>query len=126
MIGVNVSLIIYAFLAFAVVAFMVVGTYVLGQRHNERATSQPFESGILSTGSAKIRFPVHFYMVAMLFVVFDLESVFLYAWAVSVRELGVTGFIQVLVFISILLAALIYVVRLGILRFGPNLRKGEP
>lgn len=123
---VNVSLVVYGLLACAVATFMVVGTYVLGQRHHEKATNKPFESGIVVTGNARIRFPAHFYMVAMLFVVFDLESIFLYAWSLIARSMGIAGLIQAGVFIVILLIALLYVVRGGALNFGPRLRKGQP
>jgi len=95
---------------------------LLGQRHRERETDDPYESGIVSTGSARLRFSSRFYLVAMFFVVFDLESVFLYAWAVSARRVGWTGFVEVTVFVAVLLAALFYLWRLGALSFGPAAR----
>jgi NADH-quinone oxidoreductase subunit A len=117
-----ISLGIYLFLVVAVVSVML-GTYFLGPRHNDRATGTPYESGILTTGSARLRFSAHFYLGSMFCVVFDLESVFLYAWASSVRELGVAGLIQVSIFVGILLIALFYLFRIGALNIGPKLRK---
>jgi len=98
---------------------------ILGQRHRERATGEPYEGGIVSTGSARLRLSVRFYLVAILFVIFDLEVIFIFAWAIAVRELGWSGFIGVLVFIAIMLAALIYEWRMGALDWGKSRRVRE-
>ena len=90
---------------------------VLGQRHRERATGVPYESGVASTGSARLRFDVSFYLVAVFFVIFDLEAAFLFAWAVALRDIGWTGYLEGLVFIGVLLAALGYLWRTGGLSF---------
>jgi NADH-quinone oxidoreductase subunit A len=112
---------------FAVVIVLAAGmlgiSYVLGERHKERATGEPYESGILSTGSARVRLSAKFYLVAMFFVIFDLEAVFIFAWAVAWRELGWIGYIEVVVFIVILLAALIYLWRVGALDWGTSRRE---
>lgn len=113
----------YFLLVLIVIAGMLGLSFVLGQRHTDRATNEPYESGVLITGTARIRFSAKFYLVAMFFVVFDLEAVFLYAWSTSVRELGWAGFIQVFIFICILLASLIYIWRTGGLNIGPSLRQ---
>ena len=94
-------------------------SYFLGQRHKERATGKPYESGIVSTGSARVRFDVQFYLIAMFFVIFDLEAVFLFAWAVALRDLGWPGYLEALFFIGVLVAALVYLWRLGALEWGP-------
>ena len=107
----------------AVVVGSMLGGYFLGPQHTEKATRVPYESGIVSTGSARQRFPIHFYLVALFFVVFDLESIFIYAWSVSVRELGFRGLIQMAVFMGLLLIALLYLFRTGALDIGPRLRK---
>jgi NADH-quinone oxidoreductase subunit A len=103
----------------AIVGFLVVAmlglSYVLGQRHEERATGSPYESGILSEGSARVRFSPQFYLVAMFFVIFDLEAVFIFAWAIAVRETGWTGYAEVSLFIAVLLATLAYLWRIGAL-----------
>ena len=110
---------------FALVLFLAVAmiglAYLLGERHRgERATGEIFESGIATTGDARVRLSVQYYLVAMFFVVFDLEAVFIIAWALGALELGWAGYIEILVFIGILFAALIYLWRLGALDWGPR------
>jgi NADH-quinone oxidoreductase subunit A len=100
-------------------------SYILGQRHRERATGEPYESGIVSTGSARMRFDAKFYLMAMFFVIFDLEAAFIYLWAVAVKELGWTGYAEIAIFIAILFVALIYLWRLGALEWGTK-RHGIP
>ena len=102
-----------------VVAFMVGASFLLGQRHNDRATGEPYESGIVSEGSARLRMTSQFYLMAMLFVIFDLEAVFIFAWAVAARELGWIGYGAISMFIAFLLIALIYLWRAGALSWGP-------
>lgn len=99
---------------------MIILSHLLGERHKEPATGEPYESGIVPTGSAHIRFSAHFYIVAMFFVIFDLEAVFIFAWTISVKDVGWAGYIGVLVFIGILVAVLIYEWRNGALDFGPS------
>ncbi|ODS59089.1 MAG: hypothetical protein ABS36_02810 [Acidobacteria bacterium SCN 69-37] len=94
---------------------MLGSTYLLGGRTSQRKNLQPYESGIVSTGSARVRLSAHFYLFAVFFVVFDLESVFLYTWAIAVREVGWAGFVSVSVFVASLAAALVYLWRLGAL-----------
>jgi NADH-quinone oxidoreductase subunit A len=102
------------------VTAMLLVSWVLGQRHREAATGSPYEGGIVSEGSARLRLSAKFYLVAMFFVVFDLESVFLYLWAISLREAGWAGFWEALLFIALLMAALGYLWRLGALDWGPG------
>jgi NADH-quinone oxidoreductase subunit A len=111
-------LVVYTGAVIVLVAGMMGVSYVLGQRHQERETGDPYEGGILSTGSARVRLSVKFYLVAMFFVIFDLEAVFLFAWAVAARELGWVGYIEALVFVGILVAALVYLWRSGALDWG--------
>ena len=106
---------VYGAAVAALVGGIVVTSYVLGERHRERFTAQPYESGILSTGTARLRLSVKFYLVAVFFVIFDLESVFIFAWASAFRELGWAGYLEMLIFIGILLAALVYLWRVGAL-----------
>jgi NADH-quinone oxidoreductase subunit A len=104
----------FAFVVFLVAAVLIV-SYLLGQRHSEPATSEPYEGGIVSEGSARGRFSARYYLVAMFFVVFDLEAVFLFAWAGAARELGWAGYCEVLLFVGVLVAALIYLWKVGAL-----------
>jgi NADH-quinone oxidoreductase subunit A len=108
-------LLIYFVLTIALVTAMLALSYVLGERHKSRAMGEPYESGIVSTGTAQVRFDVRFYLVAMFFVIFDLETIFIFAWAVAVRELGWTGYVEILIFVGILIAVLVYLWRLGAL-----------
>ena len=114
---------IYAGLVFILVASMVGLSYVLGERHHEKLTDTPFESGIEPTDSARMRFPSHFYLIAMFFVIFDLDALFVFTWAVTFREVGLAGYIGVLIFILILVAVLVYEWGSGALDFGPNGKK---
>jgi NADH-quinone oxidoreductase subunit A len=118
------ALAIYAVTAFGLVGLMLGASYVLGGRDHGRAKDEPFESGAVSVGSALLRMPAKFYLVAMLFVIFDLEAVFLYAWAVSVRQDGWMGFSIAAIFVAVLLAALFYVWRVGGLDWAPGRRSG--
>jgi NADH-quinone oxidoreductase subunit A len=112
---------------FAVVIVLAAGMigvpYFLGQRHKERETGEPYESGIVSTGSARVRFSVKFYLIAMFFVIFDLEAAFIFAWAIAFRELGWPGYVEIVIFVGILVAVLIYLWRVGALEWGPRGRK---
>lgn len=101
-----------------IVISMIALSYVLGERHREKQTNEPYESGIVSTGTARVRFDIKFYLIAMFFVIFDLEAVFIFAWAVSIREIGWSGYAEMLIFIGILTAALVYIWKLGALEWG--------
>ncbi|MDR3416105.1 MAG: NADH-quinone oxidoreductase subunit A [Nevskia sp.] len=97
-------------------------SWVLGGRDQGRAKNDPFESGVVSVGSGRLRISAKFYLVAMFFVIFDLEAVFLYAWAVSLRDSGWPGFVEAAIFIVVLLVGLVYVWRLGGLDWAPKPR----
>lgn len=107
--------VVYALSAVCVAIGMLGISYFLGQRHNDRQTGIPYESGIKSTGSARIRFTVKFYLVAILFVIFDLELVFVFSWALVMKSLGWEGYFGILTFIGILVIALIYEWKMGFL-----------
>ena len=107
-------LVYFVFVIFLVAAVLAV-SYVLGQTHSEPATAQPYEGGIVSQGSAHVRFSMRYYLVAMFFVVFDLEAVFVYAWAGAAREVGWAGYWGVALFAATLAAVLLYLWRAGAL-----------
>jgi NADH-quinone oxidoreductase subunit A len=115
----------YFALVMAVVVAMLGISFFLGQKINRKYKNTPFESGIISVGSAQFRISVHFYLTAILFIIFDLEVVFLFAWAVAVREAGWPGFIEITVFITILLAALFYLWRIGALDWRTHTQKRQ-
>jgi NADH-quinone oxidoreductase subunit A len=100
-----------------IVTAMITLSYFLGERHREKQTAEPYESGILSTGTARVRFDIKFYLIAMFFVIFDLEAVFIFAWAVSIQETGWLGYAEMLIFIGVLIAGLIYLWRLRALEW---------
>ena len=104
------------------VAGVLIVSYLLGERHQDRATGEPYESGIVSTGSARVRLSTKFYLVALLFVLFDLEAVFIFAWAVAVTEVGWAGYYGLLVFVALLVVGLIYEWRQGALDWGRTLK----
>lgn len=106
---------IYLVGVLVIVGVMLGLSYVLGQRHQERATGEAYESGILITGPARLRFSARFYLVAMLFVIFDLEAALIFAWAVAAKDLGLAGYLGLVVFVAILVAGLIYEWKMGAL-----------
>ena len=114
----------FGFVAFLVGAVLT-ASYLLGPRHSEPATGEPYEGGIVSEGSARVRVSVKYYLIATFFVVFDLEAVFLFAWAGAVRELGWAGYWEVLAFVGVLLAALIYLGKIGALDWTRSLRRSR-
>jgi NADH-quinone oxidoreductase subunit A len=117
------AFIIYALAAIGVVAFMIGFSHVLGERHEARFRNEPFESGMPLTGDARIRYSSHFYMVAMFFVIFDLDAAFIFTYAVAYKEVGWPGYIGLAFFVGILVAVLIYEWKIGALDFGPDGKK---
>jgi NADH-quinone oxidoreductase subunit A len=109
----------------ALVTGMIAFSFILGERHREKQTNEPYESGIVSTGTARVRFDIKFYLIAMFFVIFDLEAAFIYVWAVSLRETGWTGYGEMLLFIGVLAAALVYLWKLGALEWGAFIKSSS-
>lgn len=114
---------VYGAFVLALLTLILCLSYFLGQRHRDRATGQPYESGIVETGSARLRFSAQFYLVAMIFVIFDIEVVFIVLWAVAFEELGWAGYLGISIFIALLIAVLIYEWSIGALDFGPDGKK---
>lgn len=98
-----------------VAGLMVSASRILGPSKHTPVKDAPFECGNPTSGSAWGRFSVKFYLAAILFIIFDVEVVFLYPWAVVFRQLGVFGFIEMLVFVLILAVGLIYIIKKGAL-----------
>ena len=119
------TLVIYFLVVSGLVAMILIISHFLGHRRRDSAdytpaNDEPFESGIVSVGDARLRFSAPFFLVAIFFVIFDLEAVFLFAWVIGFEESGMPGFIEALVFIVVLLAGLAYLWKLGALDWGKN------
>ena len=106
---------LYFFSAIALAVIMIGSSYLLGESHKERTTGDPYESGMVVTGSSHVRLNAPFYLIAVFFVIFDLETLFVISWAVAIRELGWPGYIEMSIFIAVLFVSLIYLWRLGAL-----------
>lgn len=117
------SIAVYVVATLGLCGLMLGLSALLGGRSAARARNDPFESGVVSASPERLRLSAKFYLVAVFFVIFDVEALFLYAWAVSVRESGWLGFVEALVFIAILLASLVYLARIGALDWAPQARK---
>ncbi|MGQ0698966.1 MAG: NADH-quinone oxidoreductase subunit A [Panacagrimonas sp.] len=113
----------YIVLVFVIIGVMLGASWLLGGRAWGRAKNEPFESGVVGAGSTNLRLSAKFYLVAMFFVIFDVEAVFLFAWAISVRESGWPGLIEAFIFILVLLASLVYLWRIGALEWAPDGRR---
>jgi len=119
-------LVIYFLLTVALAAGMIFVSWLLGERHIERATNEPYESGITSSGSARLHFSVKYYLVAMFFVIFDVESIYIFGWAISIEEAGWKGYLAIVIFVAVIVAALIYLWQSGGLDWSAaSLRKNK-
>jgi len=117
-------------LALVIATALIVISYVFGKKVRNRVKDMPYESGIVPTGDARGRFSVKFYLVAMLFIVFDIEAIFLYPWAVVYRDLKWLGFIEMLVFVVLILSGFFYIWKKGALDWsqqerGTAVKKGS-
>lgn len=115
-------LFIYAILVVTIPVGTIILSWYLGQKKSN-STDIPYEAGMPVTGSARLRFPSRFYLVAMFFVIFDLEVAFIFIWAIAFRDLGWMGYFGVLIFVLVLGVVLVYEWRTGALDFGPQGKK---
>jgi len=111
-------------IAMALAAGLLTASYLLGKKVKNRVKDIPYESGIVPTGDARQRFSVKFYLVGMIFILFDIEAVFLYPWAVVYRELKMFGFFEMLVFVVLIMVGFFYVWKKGALEWAFR-EKGE-
>ena len=111
-------LLLHFVIAFGIATAIVVLSWLIGQHKPNLAKLSPYECGVPPIGDARERFSVKFYLVAMLFILFDVEAVFLYPWAVILRELKMFGFWEMLVYILIVLVGLFYVWKKGVIDWG--------
>lgn len=106
----------YFIILIVLLAFMMTLSYFLGTRAKGRAKNTPYESGVISVNDNKTRFSSHFFIYAIFFVIFDLETIYLFAWVIAFEPAGMAGFIEASIFIVILLVALFYLCRVGALQ----------
>ena len=102
-------------IAMTVAGVLLLGSFLLGKKVRNRVKDMPYECGITPTGSARERFSVKFYLVGMLFIVFDIEAVFLYPWVVVFRDFKMVAFVEMLIFIALVLAGFFYIWKKGAL-----------
>ncbi len=117
-------LVVYFVAVILLVLTMLGLSWLLGEQRTNAATNDAFESGVVSVGNAQGRISVDFYLIAIFFVIFDLETVFIFAWAIAFFELGWHGYFAILVFVAVLVIALIYEWRSGALDWGIKTRTG--
>jgi len=119
-------LLIHLIVVGVVAGAIVTLSWIIGYRRPTRAKMSPYECGMTPVGDARERFSVKFYLVAMLFILFDVEAVFLYPWAVILKELKMFGFWEMLIYIFIVLIGLFYVWKKGVLDWNQvSTRRGE-
>jgi NADH-quinone oxidoreductase subunit A len=99
------------------VVITMVATHLLGPKRNTKTKLEAFESGIKSKGNARVPFNIKYFLVAILFVLFDVEVIFMYPWAVLFKELGMAGFVEMVLFIAFLLVGFLYIIKRGALKW---------
>ncbi len=114
------ALMVYGILVFAFVASQLFIAAWLGEKRPSSEKSRPYECGVIPTGSARLRYPVPFYLVAIFFLIFDVEGAFILTWAVNFETLGWPGWMQMMFFIDVLLLGLVYLWRKGGLDWMPQ------
>lgn len=119
------SLGLYAGMAAAIIALLLFLAWYLGHRTRGAVKEQPYESGVQPTGQARLGEPVPFYLVAIFFIVFDVEMIFVVSWAVAYDLLGWAGFFQITFFIVVLFLGLAYLWKMGGLDWGPRAGTGR-
>lgn len=103
--------------ALGFVVTTIVATHLLGPKRKTAEKLENFECGIDSKGNARLPFSIKYFLTAILFVVFDIELIFLYPWAMSFKELGFAGFVEMMIFMGILLLGFIYIIKKGALKW---------
>jgi len=114
------TLTLYAVVVIALTIALLFLSRWLGQRLPNNEKLRVYESGIIPTGQARLRYPVPFFMVAIFFLIFDVEGAYIFSWAVASRPLGWAGWFQIEFFIAVLIAGLVYIWVKGGLEWGPH------
>ncbi|OFY86981.1 MAG: NADH-quinone oxidoreductase subunit A [Bacteroidetes bacterium RIFCSPLOWO2_12_FULL_35_15] len=103
--------------ALAVVVALLIVTHWLGPKRKTKIKDDTFECGIEVQGNARVPFSIKYFLVAILFVLFDVEVIFMYPWAVNFKSLGLLGFVEMLTFVSLLLVGFYYIIKKGALKW---------
>ncbi|CAL4042291.1 NADH-quinone oxidoreductase subunit A [Buchnera aphidicola (Phyllaphis fagi)] len=114
------SFLMFIIFSFSICSIMLLGGYLLGSRSVSRNKHTPFESGVIPFGDTNLRFSIKFYLVAVFFVIFDVEVLYLYAWVINIKNIGWIGFGEVLIFIFMLLLSLMYLIVNQALNWSPK------
>ena len=117
------SLVVFGLMVMAVIAVLLFVASWLGEKTSNSEKSRPYESGVIPTGSARLRYPVPFYLVAIFFLLFDVEGAYIFSWAIAWEKLGWAGWLQISFFILVLLVGLAYIWKKGGLEWGPTRTK---
>ena len=117
------SLVIFGLLVVALIVVLLMVASWLGEKKPSAEKARAYESGIIPTGSARLRYPVPFYLVAIFFLLFDVEGAYIFSWAIAWDKLGWAGWLQISFFITILILGLVYVWVKGGLEWGPTGKK---
>jgi len=113
------SLVLFVFLVLVLIAALLIISSWLGEKKLNPEKLRPYESGVIPTGSARLRYPVPFYLVAIFFLLFDVEGAYIFAWAIAWEKLGWAGWLQISFFIVMLILGLAYIWKKGGLDWGP-------
>lgn len=117
------SIALYTAILLVLLALLLVLTRWLGEQKPDPEKARPYECGVIPTGGARFRYPVPFYLVAVFFLIFDVETAVIFSWAVAIKELGWRGWLQISFFIIILLVSLVYLWKKGGLDWRPQLSR---
>lgn len=115
---------IYSLVSVILIGGLLLAAWWLGGKRISAAKQMPYESGVTPSGSARLAWPVPFYLVAIFFIVFDVEAAFIFTWAVAWDLLGIAGLVQITIFITILFAGLAWLWLKGGLDWGPSRERG--
>ena len=117
------SVVVFALMVTALIAVLLFVSSWLGEKNSNIEKSRPYESGVIPTGSARLRYPVPFYLVAIFFLLFDVEGAYIFSWAIAWDKLGWAGWLQISFFILVLILGLAYIWKKGGLEWGPTRAK---
>ena len=117
------SLVVFGLMIVALIALLLFVASWLGQKTSNSEKLRPYESGVIPTGSARLWYPVPFYLVAIFFLIFDVEGAYIFSWAIAWENLGWTGWLQIGFFIGVLILGLVYIWKKGGLEWGPKGKK---